>query len=151
MALLRSSDHFVGWVYPAVAGWRAQRRFLRAVSAASFSTMLSQLTSGVATRVWHVDQKHRTAAWLQSLGNYPRAWPMVPAPSPNIPYDLLPFCDSIFGSAFGGGANRLLRLFAGNGVKVMVTLRPVIFGSISTCDIPERSSRTFSMSCMPNS
>src|SRR5215813_8087652 len=55
---------------------------------------------------------------------------------------------SWFSAVFGGGAvNRLLRRFAGSGAKVMVIFRPVIFGSISTCDIPERSSRTFSTSC----
>src|SRR5437667_11309571 len=58
--------------------------------------------------------------------------------------DLLPFCESTVSVSLGGGANRLLRRFAGSGESVMVTLRPVIFGSISTCDMPDRSSRTFS-------
>src|SRR3989440_6752839 len=58
-------------------------------------------------------------------------------------------CSSV---AFDGGAvNRLFRRFAGRGARVMVILRPVIFGSISTCDIPERSSRTLCTSCIPNS
>src|SRR2546430_1820390 len=54
-------------------------------------------------------------------------------------------------SVFSGDANRLFRRLAGRGARVMVMLRPVIFGSISTCDMPERSSRTFSTSCIPNS
>src|SRR5205807_5190902 len=69
-------------------------------------------------------------------------------------YELLLFGDiagSPVSSVFGAGANRLFRRFAGSGVNVIVMLRPVIFGSISTCDIVERSSRTFSISCMPNS
>ena len=50
-----------------------------------------------------------------------------------------------------GLAIGLASRFAGKGESVIVTFRPVIFGSISTCAIPARSSRTFSINCMPNS
>ena len=52
---------------------------------------------------------------------------------------------SWFSAGFSGAVNRLFRRLAGRGDSVIVTLRPAIFGSISTCDIPARSSRTFSI------
>src|SRR2546430_1052250 len=58
---------------------------------------------------------------------------------------------SVSSGALGTAVNFRLRRFAGRGASVIVMLRPVILGSISTCDMPERSSRTFSTSCIPNS
>ena len=69
-----------------------------------------------------------------------------------VPFDELTVSSVPAVSAvFAGVLNRRFRRFAGKGESVMVTFRPVIFGSISTCDMPERSSRTFSINCMPNS
>jgi tetratricopeptide (TPR) repeat protein len=51
---------------------------------------------------------------------------------------------SSLSSSVLGSVNFRFRRFAGNGARVMVMLRPAIFWSVSTCDMLERSSRTFS-------
>ena len=70
----------------------------------------------------------------------------VPRGSEQLPGDGIVF---LIGDVRLSDTQAAVRELAGD--NVMVTFRPVIFGSISTCDMPERSSLTFCINCIPNS